>query len=559
MMGRWDDKFIRAQKKWASWCMQEYPPSGRILAKIIEDKARLKPNHIVFEFVDEQISFEQLNASSNQAANGFLALGVKHSDNVALMLPNCSEFLYGWLGLNKIGAVNVPINIAQRGQPLIHQINHADCIGIVIHHSYLEFLQNIADQLTKLRFVIVVGSNVEGSSYPIVPKVENLRFDELMAHSLSAPNITISFHELSSILYTSGTTGPSKGVMMSHHYWYDACTTAVKLGRYTEDDVFYDALPFFHCASIALSIGPAILAEAKAVIVERFSVSRMLDDCRKYNCTIANYVGSIIPLLMKQNPRDDDADNPLRMMMGAAAPVTVWNEFEKRFNTQLLELYGLTECIFSLFNPYESRRPGSCGKAISGYNVKIVDSDDQEVSPGTIGEIITRPERPFVGTSGYYKMPEATVELTKNLWYHTGDLGYMDEDGYFYFSDRKKQAIRRRGENISSFEVEAAINQHDAVLESCVVGVPSELGEEDVKAVIITKPGRSVSEQELMQWCKTRIAYFAIPRYIAFRDSLPKTPSDRVEKYKIKNEGVTADCWDREKSLEAMKTLKAGS
>ena len=549
-MGRWSDKFIRAEKKWASWSMQDYPPEGRILAKIIEDKAKLKPHHVVFEFVDKKITFEQLNACSNQAANGFQSLRVKHSDNVALMLPNCSEFLYSWLGLNKIGAVNVPINIAQRGQTLVHQLNHADCVGIVIAQSYLEFLENIADQLTKLRFVIIVGNDGESSNISMAPTVENLHFDELMAHPSSPPQANINFNELASILYTSGTTGPSKGVMMSHHYWYDACATAVKLGRYTEDDIFYDALPFFHCASIALSIGPAILAEAKAIIVERFSVSRMFDDCRKHNCTIANYVGSIIPLLMKQDPRDDDGDNPLRMMMGAAAPVTIWNAFEQRFNTQLLELYGLTECIFSLFNPYENRRPGSCGKAISGYRVKIVDSNDQELPPGTIGEIITRPERPFVGTSGYYKMPEATLELTQNLWYHTGDLGYMDEDGYFYFSDRKKQAIRRRGENISSFEVEAALNGHDAVLESCVVGVPSELGEEEVKAVIVTKPGYSVSAEELIDWCKSRVAYFAIPRYIAFRDSLPKTPSERVEKYKIKNEGISEDCWDREKALK---------
>ena len=253
-------------------------------------------------------------------------------------------------------------------------------------------------------------------------------------------------------------------------------------------------------------------------------------------------------MLMKQDPRDDDADNPLRLMVGAAAPENIWQAFQDRFNTHLLELYGLTEALFNLVNPYESRRPGSCGKPINGYRVKVVDENDNEVPPGVVGEIIVQPESMYLGTTGYYKMPEKTLELMSNFWYHTGDLARRDEDGYFYYSDRKKQAIRRRGENISSFEVESVINEHPDVLESCVVGVPSPLGEEDVKAVVVLKEGKTLDEAGLVQWCKTRIAYFAIPRYIAYRDTLPKTPSDRVEKYKLKEEGVTADCWDIEQS-----------
>lgn len=194
------------------------------------------------------------------------------------------------------------------------------------------------------------------------------------------------------------------------------------------------------------------------------------------------------------------------------------------------------------------RRPGFCGKALNGYDVRLVDENDNEGPRGRVGEFVVRPERPHLGTTGYYRQPEATLELFRNLRIHTGDLATQDEDGYFYYVDRKKQALRRRGENISSFEVEAVISAHPGVAESCVVGVPSELGEDEVKAIIVLKPGHRVLEAELIGWCEPRLAYFAIPRYIAFRAHLPKTPSQRVEKYRLRDEGVTANCWDREQA-----------
>jgi crotonobetaine/carnitine-CoA ligase len=336
--------------------------------------------------------------------------------------------------------------------------------------------------------------------------------------------------------------------MFSHHYWYDIWAESVKYSRYTEDDILYKGLQFFHGNAQGITIGPAILADAKAVIVERFSASRLWDDCRRWNCTEANYIGGIIPILLKQEPRDDDADNPVRLMVGAAAPADEWHTFQDRFNTKLLEVYGMTECYCCLVSPYDEPRAGACGKEITGWDVRIVDDDDNECEPGKLGEFIARSNKMFVGTTGYYNKPEATLELFDNGWIHTGDLGRMDEDRYFYFVDRKKQAIRRRGENISSFEVESVISAHEAVLESAVVGVPSDVGEEEVKAVVVLKEGQEVSEEDLIRWCEPRMAYFAIPRYIAIRSELPKTPSERVEKFKLKEESITEDCWDREEA-----------
>jgi len=547
-MGQWDDKFERHAKKWESWRMQEYAQADRVLPKIIEDKALQYPDHVVFQFRDDPITFGELNEGINKAANGFLALGVNKGDKVAIMLPNCPEFLYAWFGLNRIGAVEVPINVALKGNGLTYQIVQSDSVALVADTVFLDRLEVVADDLEPVKHGVFVNSGDDNLPLPHWKGAESLWFPELMGHGSETPDIEVAYNDMASILYTSGTTGVSKGVEMSHHYWYDIWSESVKYSRYTEDDVLYTGLPFFHGNAQGITIGPAILADAKAVIVERFSASNLFDDCRRWECTEANYIGGIIPILMKQPLGESDGDNPVRLMVGAAAPVDIWHDFEARFKTKLLEVYGMTECYCCLVNPYDEPRPGSCGKPITGWKVKLVDDNDNEVEPGQIGEFIAQPQRMFVGTTGYYKQIEATLEFFKNFWMHTGDLGRMDADGYFYFVDRKKQALRRRGENISSFEVEAVINSIPAVLESCVVGVPSDVGEEDVKTVIVLKEGQALTEKEVIEWCEPRMAYFAIPRYIAFRTELPKTPSERVEKYKLKNEGVTEDCWDREEA-----------
>ncbi len=546
-MGQWDDKFEKHAAKYASWKMQEYAQEDRVLPKIIEDKARQYPDHVVFQFRDDPLTFAELNTGINRAANGFQSLGVQKGDKVAIMLNNCVEFLYAWFGLNKIGAIEVPINVALKGEGLVYQIVQSDSVALVADTVFLDRLGPVSGDLSSVKHAIFRNSTDEKSLVDW-KGIDSMWVEDLMDQADTAPDVEVLFSDMASILYTSGTTGRSKGVEMSHHYWYDIWSSSVNYSRYTEDDVLYTGLPFFHGNAQGITIGPAILADAKAVIVERFSASSLLDDCRRWNCTEANYIGGIIPILMKQDPDESDGDNPLRLMVGAAAPVDIWDDFETRFKTKLLEVYGMTECYCCLVVPYDESRPGSCGKPITGWRVMLVDDNDNEVAPGEIGEFIAQPENMFVGTTGYYKQIEPTLEFFKNFWMHTGDLGRRDEDGYFYFVDRKKQALRRRGENISSFEVEAVINANPAVLESCIVGVPSDVGEEDVKAVIVLKDGEQLSEKEMIEWCEPRMAYFAIPRYIAFRSELPKTPSERVEKYKLKNEGVTADCWDREES-----------
>lgn len=544
--GRWDDKFTRADRKWQNWSMQDYALEDRIIHNILEDKSRRHPNRIALRFRHGDISYEGWHAMANRAANGLAALGIKSGDKVAMMMPNCPEFLFLWFGLNRIGAVNVPINVSQRGEGLVWQITDADCVAMIADVAYLPHLQAVSERLSGLRHLIVSGPVRD----PITAwtGTEPLTITELLDAGETTPANAARFNDLSTILYTSGTTGRAKGVMIGHNYWYEVWAGCVQACRYTEDDVLYTGLPLFHSSAKGTTVGPALLADAQSVIVERFSASKMMDDCRHFGATEAKYIGGIIPIMLKQAEREDDADNPLRLMVGAAAPVELWDQFERRFNTSLLEMYGMTECTAALINPFDARKKGSCGKPMPSWDVRILDETDREVPPGTLGEIATRPKTPWLGTSGYYGNPAASQELFRNFWIHTGDIGRMDEDGYFYFVDRKKQALRRRGENISSFEVEAVLNAMPEVLETCVVGVPADMGEDEVKAVIVLRGDARLTPEQVIEWCVPRMAYFAIPRYIAFRPALPKTPSERVEKYRLKDEGVTADCWDREAS-----------
>jgi crotonobetaine/carnitine-CoA ligase len=284
------------------------------------------------------------------------------------------------------------------------------------------------------------------------------------------------------------------------------------------------------------------------VLLDRFSASRFWDEIRYYRATQFNYLGAVMPILGKQAQKDNDLDNPARIALGAGCPPAVMEEVEKRFGIKCLEGFGMTEIGIPIHVSVDDRRRGSCGKPMDIYEVKLFNDHDEEVPTGEIGEIAFRPLAPFVMMSEYYNMPEKTLEAFRNLWFHTGDLARKDEDGYFYFVDRKKDALRRRGENISSFEVERAINTHPKVLESAAVAVQSELAEDEVKICVVLKPGESLAPEELIRYANDRMPYFAVPRYVEFMESLPKTPTERVQKYLLKQAGITPNTWDREKA-----------
>ncbi len=340
----------------------------------------------------------------------------------------------------------------------------------------------------------------------------------------------------------------SKGALGCHNFWMVVAKKMLEHRDGRQDDIFLTFLPLYHINAQVLTTLTALVAGAQMVLLDRFSASQFWDEIRYYGATQFNYLGAVIPILAKQPEKSDDADNPARIALGAGCPPAIMDEVEQRFGIKCLEGFGMTEIGIPVHVMPDDRRKGSCGKPMDIYEIRLFDDNDNEVPVGEIGEIVFRPREPFTMMSEYYKMPEKTLEACRNMWFHTGDLAKKDADGYLYFVDRKKDALRRRGENISSFEVERAINTHPKVLESAAVAVRSELAEDEVKICVVLKPGKELSPEELISYSVERMPYFAVPRYVEFMESLPKTPTERTQKYLLKQAGVTPKTWDREKA-----------
>jgi carnitine-CoA ligase len=320
----------------------------------------------------------------------------------------------------------------------------------------------------------------------------------------------------------------------------------VDLLGYTAADRLYSVFPLFHSNARYCSVMAAIEAGADLVMDVKFSASRFWDICREHGVTAFNYQGAMMRILFNQPPRPDDADNPVRLAFGAPCPPEIFTAFERRFGLELTEIYGSTEVSIVTDMPPSDRRVGTAGNESVNYEVAVVDEHDEPVPAGVAGEIVARPKKPGWMFDGYHAMPQATADSWRNLWFHTGDRGLLDEDGYLVFLDRLKDTIRRRGENISSWELECVVAEHPAVGQAAAYGVPSELSEEEVMLAVVPAAGRHVDPTDLVQHCARTLTGFAVPRYVRVMTELPMTPSQRVEKYKLRADGVTPDTWDRE-------------
>jgi crotonobetaine/carnitine-CoA ligase len=484
-----------------------------------------------------------MDVESNKTAAGLQAVGLEKDDKVGIMMSNRPEYIFLWFGLCKLGAVEVPINVSHRGDLLGYMLRKADCRMLVVEYQYLDRIVPILRQLPKMRTLIVLDVPEEGLDEL---KVAVHEYSELVDNDGKYVQVEVDASDPFAIMFTSGTTGPSKGSLLPHGYAIHMGDIISRATCYTEEDCLYNVLPLYHGNAQLLSTFPAMMSGARVVLRERFSASRFWDDVKKYGCTEFNYIGAILPILFKAEPKPDDADNPLRIMLGGGAPMDLFKTIEKRFGVKLIEGYGMSEIGLPLMNTVTEREPSTCGKLHPDYEVSLVNDSGLPVGPETPGELLVRPKYPNCMLLEYYNMPQKTVEAWRNCWFHTGDYLYYDQDGYFHFVDRKKDALRRRGENISSYEVEKAINSHDAVLECAAIGVKSEMGEDEVMVCIRLKPDHTLTPIELMKHCESKMAYFMIPRYVRFMEQLPKTPTQRTEKYRLREEGVTPDTWDRE-------------
>jgi len=512
------------------------------LGKLLTEKAKRNSTRTFLRFKDQSFTFDEFEKRANQAANALTGLGIKKGDKVGVLMPNCPEYLFVWFGICKVGAVMVPYNVEWKGEILSYILNHSDTQGAIVKQ---ELLPQLEDALSGRNLGFYIVKSDDKNSKPS----GTIDLDEFFTRPDTFTSPAISPGDPFQIMYTSGTTGRSKGVLRSHEYVMLRALRALRVFGYTPDDVFYTALPLYHGNAQNLTTLPALFNNAIMALGERFSASQFWDDIRKHRATTFNYIGAMISILYKAPPSDQDSDHAVRFARGAGAPADIIPNFEKRFNMEIVESYGTTEGG-SINNQPGNRKIGSMGRPPYYNEAKVVDDEDNELPPGKIGEMIIRPTDPTEVWVQYYKEPDATHEKMKDGWFRSGDLAMVDEEGFFFFKGRKKDAIRRRGENVSAQEVEMVIDRHPSVLESSVFGVPSELSEEDIMAAVVLKKTQELSPEALIEYCQTNMARFMVPRYIEFMDALPKTPTLRTEKYKLVKRGITAATWDREKTIK---------
>jgi carnitine-CoA ligase len=542
--------------EWSDWYAREDPTTW-VLAEVLKRRAAEHPDRDYLKFADAPwVSYGEINARSNRIANALIARGVEPGESVSVMLPNCEEFIPVWFGILKAGAVMSSINTAYKGDFLSWTINLVEAKKLVISDEYLDRLDLIKAELPTLEHVIVWGSGKREGPDPALPHEP---LSELMSAPDSEPDgIAYSWTDDARIMFTSGTTGRSKGVIKQNAADYFSARSAlesamVRRGVPLEglaDEVYFSCLPLFHSNAQVLCAYPALLAGARVAYVERFSVTRFWQQAIDAGATTFNSIGAMVYFLWSAPPSPLDRAHRVHTVSAAPAPKDVYHEFEERFGITFAEGYGLTETgVATMMDPTLPPRLGSCGKANPGYEVSIVEpGTDLPLPPDTPGEIVVDQRIPNIIMRAYYGAPEKTAEDFRNLKLHTGDLGRMDADGYVYFMDRVKDYIRRRGENVSSMEVEKIVSGHASVREAAAIGVKAGEGasSEDEILVVAVPEGAAPDPVALTHWLAERMPYFMVPRYLRFVDALPKTPTERVQKVKLRDEGVTTDTWDRE-------------
>jgi crotonobetaine/carnitine-CoA ligase len=497
---------------------------------------------IAFSSPRGTLTYTETAALAGRFAGGLAGLGIRPGDRVATMLDATPDYRTAWFGTSWAGAVDVPVNTGLKGELLQHVLASSGATVLVAEGRFVSRLPGL--ELPELRHVVHVGE----PSAPLPPGLTAHPMPELLAGPPLAGPVDRDESDLLYIMFTSGTTGPSKGAMLSNRSALWNVRSWLDILDLTEVDVGYSIFPLFHVTARSAVVSSSLWAGGRVALRETFSLRNFWSIARDEGATFLGYMGAIIHLLYAQEPDPGDADNPLRIAFGAAAPPAIMRDFERRFGITLVETYGSTELgPASALTPDIAER-GTMGRPRPHVLVEIHDESGLPVPAGVEGEIVVRPAVPDGIFRGYWGQPEATLHAFRNLWFHTGDGGRMTEQGNLVFTDRIKDSIRRRGENISSFEVERAVSRHPDVLECAAYAVASELTEDEVMIAVVVRPGHEVGAEAILAHCIEALPRFAVPRYLRFVDTLPKTPSERVKKYLLRAEGVTPDTVDREAS-----------
>jgi crotonobetaine/carnitine-CoA ligase len=515
------------------------PPRERCVTRyLIDNLADEKGSEDFAVFQDgETWSYAQLRQKVRKLAGGFHDQGVGRGDHVAVWMFDSKEAILTFFAINYLGAVFVPLNTAYKGQVLSHVLNVSDATVIVAHGQLLERLGEV--DVAQIEKAIAVGE------YVLPEAINGVDFYGVESTASEPPELDrpIEPWDVQSIIFTSGTTGPSKGVLSSYlHIFTNAGPETWHF--VTGEDRFLINMPIFHIGGMGV-IFVMLCRGGSIAVMDGFDTEKFWPFVRESKTTAFFLLGVMTTFLLKQEPNDDDKNHDVRLAF--MVPLTeTCTEFYERFGIDVYTIFNMTEISSPIVSEPNPTKRGTCGKKREGVDVRLVDENDCEVAPGEIGEMIVRTDRPWGMNSGYYKNPEATAEAWRNGWFHTGDCFRQDDEGYFYFVDRMKDAMRRRGENISSFEVEAEVVAYPSVREAAAYAVPSDLGEDDVMISVAPVAGKDIDPKDLVEFLGERMPYFMVPRYIRVLDELPKTPSSKVMKHVLRSEGVTSDSWDRE-------------
>ncbi|HWS73633.1 MAG TPA: AMP-binding protein [Quisquiliibacterium sp.] len=515
------------------------PPSDECVLRPMLDKwADRTPDKVFVVFEDgEQWTYAETRERVRSRARALRSLGVKQGEHVLVWLPNGPECLVSWFAINYLGAVYVPINTAYRGGVLEHAISVSDARLGIVHAELLPRLESL--RLSSLATVV----SLHGAPSVALPGITLLGADALAG----APDVSLDLEreiepwDTQCIIFTSGTTGPSKGVMTSYLQLHES---GKGFPLANASDRHMVPLPLFHAGS-TIPIYLMLELGASFVLVSAFRTDEFWQVIERTGTTSLILLGVMAGFVVKRPAAEDPKASPLRWVM--AVPLDDDGiEFGRRFKVDVATTFNMTEVSCPLVSGINPTLPGSCGGPRAGVEARLVDENDCEVAVGEIGELIVRTDTPWAMNSGYYKSPEATARAWRNGWFHTGDAFRKDAQGNYFFVDRMKDAIRRRGENISSFEVESEVIAHPAIRECAAVAVASEIAEDEVLVAVSLGEGSTLDPAELIGFLRDRMAHFMIPRYVRIMDELPKTPTQKVQKHLIRKEGITADTWDRE-------------
>lgn len=513
---------------------------------LLEKQAERRPDHPFLLCGDAQLSYAETAARTRRLAAGLRSLGVGAGRPVAILLDNGVPYVETWFALARLGAIEVPLNPEHRGPVLESMVRRSGADVLVCTTEHLEELARSTPAALEAFDTIILEGSAAGPNTLRAKRVHSL--DELSREG-GEPGPEPSPGSELGIMYTSGTTGPSKGVLVSHNYWSFLGHQQAKICGLGERDVMYCCLPLFHQGAQAACVMPMLTVGGSVALTDRFSASRWWQEIRGYGATTFVAFAAMLTILFKRSRAPDDADNPARVgIVGHVLP-ELQKPFEERFGVRLLNIYGMTEADCTIYpQDWDSTPPGSMGiPDAENFEVELMDENDEPVPEDAVGEICVRPRHPHIMMEGYHEMPVDTLHAYRTLWFHTGDLARRSSEGFYFFVDRLKDAIRRRGENISSSEVEQVINSHPEVGESAVVGVPSELGEDEVMAFVVAR-SPSLTPEELVGYAAERMAYFMIPRFVELVGELPKTQTNKIAKSELKRRGVGERTWDRARS-----------